>query len=208
MFQTLTVLMTSLLLAFPLFAKKEVQNSYRIVIIGDSLSRGYGVAIDDAYPALLEAKLKKAYPNRKFAVVNGSESGATSASGLSRMRWQFKKKPDIVIIALGSNDGLRGFKLSQTEENVKEMLEFAVKNKVKPVLAGLKIPPNYGPDYTKKFEKIFQDLATEFKVAFIPFLLEGVGGEDKFMQSDGLHPNEEGHKRIANTVFQSLKDLL
>ncbi|HEX4922845.1 MAG TPA: arylesterase [Bdellovibrionales bacterium] len=179
----------------------------RIVILGDSLTDGYGVAKDAAYPAVLGRKFKEA-GHSGVDVVNAGISGSTTASAESRFRWHLKKKPDVLMIALGGNDGLRGMKLAQTKKNLSNIISSAKKEKIEVVLAGMKIPPNYGKEYTEGFEQLYRELAKEFDVALIPFLLEGVGGEKELNQTDGIHPNEKGHVKMAETVYPHLLKLV
>lgn len=177
----------------------------RIVFLGDSLTEGYGVKKENSYPAIIEKKLKE--QGYKVNFTNASVSGSTSASLMSRLKWQLKNKPDIVLIALGANDGLRGFKIDVIKKNLSEAIELARKNNIKVLLAGMQMPPNYGKTYTKKFKQIFPDLAKKYDVKLIPFLLQGVAGDKSMNQSDGIHPNEEGHKKMAQTVLPYLKEV-
>lgn len=188
------------LVPFSAFAQK------RLIVLGDSITEGYGVAKDAAYPALLEKKLKEA--KKDWSVVNSGVSGSTTASGLSRMKWLFKTKPDAVLLVLGANDGLRGLKVEASQKNLAESIEYAQSQKVQVILGGLYMPPNYGKDYTDKFKKMYSDLAAKYKVTFIPFILDKVGGDPKYNLADGIHPNEEGHKIIADTIFNGLKGAL
>ncbi len=176
----------------------------RILFIGDSLTEGYGVARADSYPALLEKKFQSAnYKNLVF--INASISGSTTASALSRLKWQLKTKPQILLIALGANDGLRGLKVSETEKNLSDTLNLATKEGINSLLLGMKVPPNYGKTFATDFENIFSRLSKKHKISFVPFLLEGVGGESEMNQSDGIHPNEKGHQKMAELVFPYLQ---
>ncbi|MFN8945764.1 MAG: arylesterase [Pseudobdellovibrionaceae bacterium] len=174
----------------------------KLIIIGDSLTEGYGVAQDKAYPALLAQKLKDAKLN--WEVVNSGISGSTTASALSRIRWVMKSKPDLIMLALGANDGLRGLKPEQSKKNLQSAVDLIQTEKINLILAGMLMPANYGKDYQKDFEKIYSDLAKANKLFFIPFLLEGVAGESQFNLPDGIHPNEKGHGIIAQHVFKSI----
>lgn len=178
----------------------------RLVILGDSLTEGYGVAKEQAYPSLLEKKIRES--GKDWKVINAGISGSTSAGSDKRLQWLIKNKIDLLIIALGANDGLRGLKIEATQKNLSTTIELAKKNKIPLVLAGMLMPPNYGKDYTKKFENLFQDLKKKYNIVLIPFLLDKVGGEIQLNQADGIHPNEKGHQIIAETVYQSIKDLL
>ena len=131
-------------------------------------------------------------------------SGATSSGGVSRIDWFLQAQPDFLILALGGNDGLRGVPVSETKENLSKILATAAKHQIPALLAGMKIPPNYGLTYTSEFAQMYQDLAEHHHIPRIPFLLEGVGGDPKFNLPDRIHPNPAGHKIIAETVYQSL----
>jgi acyl-CoA thioesterase-1 len=171
--------------------------------MGDSISDGYGVSAAAAYPQKLETIIRE--HGYKYKVVSASISGSTTASGPSRMRWFLKQKPDLLILALGANDGLRGLKLEQSQKNLSESIQLAKVQGVKVILAGMMLPPNYGLEYTTNFRKMFQDLAKEHELPLIPFLLEGVGGVAELNLADGIHPNEKGHQKIAEYVFQSIQ---
>lgn len=178
----------------------------RMVIIGDSLTEGYGVTHDEAYPALLQNKIKA--DGKPWQVVNSGLSGSTTASAVARVKWQLKQKPDLILLALGANDGLRGLSVESVEKNLSEALKACLEAKVKVVLVGIKLPPNYGADYIKRFEAVFPRLAKKFNVPLIPFLLENVGGDKTLNQADGIHPNAKGHALIANQVYQKIRGLL
>ncbi len=197
-----------MILAGPIDAQESApQKIDKIVILGDSLTEGYGVAKSDAFPALLEKKMREdSYPN--LEIVNSGIGGSTTASALSRLKWVLKSKPQLVILALGGNDGLRGTDLKTTEKNLDQAIQFAQKKGVRVILAGMQIPPNYGKEYTENFKKIFPRLAKKYKVKLIPFLLKGVGGEADLNLPDGIHPNEEGHQVIADTLYKFLKENL
>ena len=177
-----------------------------MIILGDSLTEGYGVAKDAAFPALLEKKLAEA--GKPWTIINAGVSGSTTASGISRMKWVFKTKPQVVLLILGANDGLRGLKVAESEKNLAASIEYAQSQKVKVILGGLYMPPNYGKEYTDDFKKMYQDLAKKYKLTFIPFVLEKVAGDAKYNQADGIHPNETGHKIIADNLFTVLKGAL
>lgn len=179
----------------------------KLVVLGDSLTEGYGVAKEAAFPAVLEKKLHEA-DKKEWTVINAGVSGSTTASGISRMKWVFKSKPDAVILALGANDGLRGLKIADSEKHLAQAIEYAQGQKVKVILGGLYMPPNYGKAYTDQFKKMYETLAKKYKVTFIPFILDKVAGNPKYNLADGIHPNEEGHKIIADNVFTALKGAL
>ena len=178
----------------------------KILMLGDSLTEGYGVSEEHAYPKILEGLIVES--GKDYQVINGGVSGSTTASGTSRLRWFLKAKPKLVLIALGANDGLRGVKLSQSKKNLKNIIELATKNNIKVVLAGMRIPPNYGEDYTKQFQKLYIDLAREYKIKRIPFLLKDVAAIKELNIEDGIHPNRKGHKIMANTVYKYIKEYL
>ncbi len=179
----------------------------KLVVIGDSLTEGYGVAKESAFPALLENKIQ-ASGKKNWAVVNSGITGATTASALGRVKWVFKSKPDLLLLILGANDGLRGLKVEESEKNLSVAIELAQKEKVPVILGGLYMPPNYGKDYTDKFKKMYTQLAKKHNVPLIPFVLDKVAGDPKYNLADGIHPNEAGHKIVAETIYQEIKDLL
>lgn len=181
-------------------------NAATILFLGDSLTEGYQLAKEDAYPAVIERDLKKKNPELK--VINGGVSGATTASGLKRLNWYVKAKPDIMVLALGANDGLRGMNLVESEKNLSVIIEKAQGQNIKVILVGMKMPTNYGEPYRTNFEKLFPNLAKKYKLPLVPFLLEGVGGDPKLNIADGIHPNPEGHKIMAKTVTKVLEPLL
>ena len=181
-----------------------------ILILGDSLTEGYGLQRTEAFPWLVEQNLNKKFSDCNAKIINGGISGSTSAGALSRLQRHFEQldqKPDLVMIALGANDGLRGLSLNSMKQNLQEAISWALNSGVKVILAGMQIPPNYGFAYSKKFTKTFSELAKKNKVEFIPFLLKDVAMKPHLNLSDGIHPNAEGHKVIAQTVFPYLKSL-
>jgi acyl-CoA thioesterase-1 len=189
------------------FAAEAGHKPYTILILGDSLTEGLGVEKEDAFPALVDARLKAWKPGC-CAVINGGSSGSTSASGLRRLQWYARAKPDLVLLALGSNDGLRGVKPAETRKNLEAVIRFCREKHWDLALAGLKVPPNYGPEYTSGFARIYPDLAAAHKIPILPFLLAGVAGEPGLNQADGIHPNEKGHRVVADSVAAFLERLL
>lgn len=178
-----------------------------VLCLGDSLTEGYGVAPEQAWPSLLERRLRRGgYPEAR--VLNAGISGSTTASAVSRLRWQLRAGPDVVILELGGNDGLRGLDLEQTRKNLGEAIALAKSQGVRVLLAGMKLPPNYGPDYAGRFEALFPALAREHHVALIPFLLAGVAARPELNLPDGIHPNPSGHEIVAETVLAALRPLL
>jgi acyl-CoA thioesterase-1 len=173
-----------------------------ILFLGDSLTEGYQLAKEDAYPAVIERELLKTHKDIK--VINGGVSGATSASGLKRMDWYLKAKPDIMILALGANDGLRGTRAEVTEKNLSTVIEKAKQRGITVILAGMKMPTNMGEKYRHEFESIFPKLAKKYSIKLIPFILEGVGGKPELNLPDGVHPNPKGHLIMARTILKVL----
>ncbi len=184
------------------FSKKIFAQSI-IVVLGDSLTEGFGVKKEEAYPYLLQNELLKKKINVK--VINGGVSGSTSASAYSRLKWFVRLNPDIVILALGGNDGLRGLSLIHMKKNLSKAIELAQSEKIQILIAGMQMPLNYGKVYTESFRKVFFELAKEYKIPIIPFLLKDVGGVSNFNLPDGIHPNPEGHQIIAKTVLKYIE---
>ena len=177
-----------------------------IVAFGDSLTAGLGVDPRLSYPAILEQQL--AARGHHYRVVNAGVSGDTTGGGLTRVDSVLAYKPRIVILALGANDGLRGLPVETTKTNLEQIIQVIQRAGAKVVLAGMTLPPNYGPEYVRSFEQVFVDLSKKYNSPRIPFLLEGVAAVAGRMQSDGLHPNAAGHKIIAGTVMRVLEPLL
>ena len=177
-----------------------------IVILGDSLTEGFGVTREEAYPYLLEKELQ--LKGHSVKVINAGISGSTTASATSRLRWYIKANPDIVILALGGNDGLRGLSVKHMKKNLSKAIELAQSEKILILLAGMQIPQNYGKEYTESFRNVFHELARQYQLQMIPFLLKEVGGISSLNQADGIHPNAEGHQIIVRTVVKYLEPLL
>lgn len=173
-----------------------------ILFLGDSLTEGYQLSKEESFPSVIERKLSKTHKDLK--VINGGVAGATSASGPKRMEWYKKTKIDIMVLALGSNDGLRGMKVSETEKNLSAVIEKAQSRGIKVILAGMKMPTNMGETYRQEFEKVFPKIAAKYKIRLIPFLLDGVGGNPKLNLPDGIHPNAKGYEVIAQNVLKEL----
>jgi acyl-CoA thioesterase-1 len=195
----LKVFVLGLLLSFSAFGQT-------ILFLGDSLTEGYQLSKEEAYPALIEQMLKPKYPNIK--IINGGVSGATSASGPKRLDWYIKAKPDIMVLALGANDGLRGLKISETEKNLCSIVEKAQAQGMRVILVGMKMPTNYGNPYRKEFESVFGKIAKKYDLKLVPFLLEGVGGVPELNLPDGIHPNPKGHQIMAKNVLKVLGSAL
>lgn len=179
----------------------------KLIVLGDSLTEGYGVSKESAFPSLLEEQLHK-NGKSSWVVVNAGISGSTTASAPSRMQWLLKQKPDLVLLALGANDGLRGNSIQAAKENLKKAIQLAQKGGAKVFLLGMEMPPNYGKKYTNEFRAMYADLAKEHKIPLMPFLLKDVATIAKLNQADGIHPNEEGHKIISKNLFEFLKGRL
>ncbi len=188
--------------------RDSVTKTKTIVFFGNSLTAGYGLTPSEAFPALVQNKIDSL--QLPYKVVNAGVSGETSTGGNARIDWILRQSLDIFILELGANDGLRGIPLWQTRESLQSIID-KVKTKypsAKLVLAGMQIPPNMGPDYTTEFKKIYSGLAQKNQMVLIPFLLEGVGGEEKLNQEDGIHPTAEGHKILAENIWKELQPLL
>jgi len=178
----------------------------RIVFLGDSLTAGLGLAADRSFPSLIEKRLKE--KGLDYDVINAGVSGDTSAGGVRRLDWSMEGDVRVLILALGGNDGLRGLPTTEMKRNLAAVLDRARERKVSVILAGMEAPPNYGPEYTLAFRKVYSELATEYKVRFIPFLLQGVAGDASLNQSDGIHPNVRGAEIVANLVWAELEPAL
>ncbi len=179
-----------------------------ILFLGDSITAGYGLAPDQAFPTLIQEKIDAKSWN--FKVVNAGQSGDTSAGGLNRLDWLLKNRVDILILELGANDGLRGLPPETTKNNLQAIIE-RTKDKnpeVKVIVAGMKVPPNMGSDYSRRFEAVFVDVARKNKAVLIPFVLEGVGGSRQLNLPDGVHPTAKGHEIIATNVWKTLEPVL
>ena len=195
-----------LLILFSIQSFSHTAVAKKLIFLGDSLTEGYGVAQAAAFPQLIQKK----FENEKsdWTITASGSSGSTSASTLSRLKWLAKDKPDVVFILMGSNDGLRGLKVSETEKNIGEAIAWAQKQKIRIILGQLHVPPNYGKDYSKSFDQIFPRLSKKYKVQLAPFLLDDVAGIAKLNQPDGIHPNEQGHQIVAENIFKYLKKVL
>lgn len=192
-----------LALFFLIIAPLHAKN---IVILGDSLSAGYGIDPQKGWVSLLSKKLDQ---QGQFKIINLSTSGDTTSNGLAKLPHALKQyKPDILIIELGANDGLRGLSISQIKKNLNLLLENSKKTGAKIVLLATYLPPNYGPEYLKQYNNIFKDLADHYQVAFVPMFLAGVAGNEQLMQKDGLHPNEQAQSLILNNIWPVLAPLL
>ena len=175
----------------------------KIVFLGDSLTAGLGLPSTQSFPSLIGQKLKE--KGLEYEIVNAGVSGDTSAGGLRRLDWSLDGNVRVLILALGANDGLRGLATSEMKKNLAAVLDRARERNVPVILAGMEAPPNYGPDYTREFRNVYSDLAAEYKVRFIPFLLQGVAGNASLNQGDGIHPNTRGAEIVADLVWKELE---
>jgi len=178
-----------------------------ILFFGNSLTAGYGLEPSEAFPSLIQNKIDSLH--LPYKVINGGVSGETTSGGIGRIDWILRQPVDVFVLELGGNDGLRGIPLTVTKNNLQAIMD-KVKTKypaAKIVLAGMEIPPNMGQDYTTEFRKIYPELATTNSLTLIPFLLRGVGGDPKLNQDDGIHPNKEGEKIVAENVWEVLKGI-
>jgi acyl-CoA thioesterase I len=179
-----------------------------ILFLGDSITAGYGLDPEQAFPALIQEKIDAKSWN--FKVVNAGQSGDTSAGGLNRVAWLLKNRVDVLILELGANDGLRGLPPETTKSNLQAIIE-RTKDKypeVQVIVAGMKVPPNMGGEYGRKFESVFVDVAKKNKAVLIPFVLEGVGGSRELNLPDGVHPTAKGHEIVAANVWKALEPVL
>ena len=179
-----------------------------IVFFGNSLTAGYGLSPSQAFPAVIQKKIDSL--GLPYQVINAGVSGETSSGGKTRIDWILKQPVDIFVLELGANDGLRGIPLSATRKNLQDIVDKVIaKNpNTKLLFAGMQIPPNMGQTYTTEFRNIYTELAEKNKMILVPFLLEGVGGEPKLNQEDGIHPTAEGHRIVAENLWRELQKLL
>ncbi len=201
---TAVSLLISILVAEPAYAE---QTNPVIVIFGDSLSAAYGIPQHEGWVALLQQRLHQKKPG--YQVINASISGETTSGGLSRFADMLKQhKPNIVLIELGGNDGLRGLSAAETSNNLEAMIQQTKKAKAKVLLIGMKIPPNYGLKYSHQFSENYQNLANKHGVALAPFLLDGVAGKPDLIQADGLHPTAAAQPQLLENVWATLIKML
>jgi acyl-CoA thioesterase I len=198
----LRILFTSVLVAISTAASAGT-----ILVFGDSLSAGYGLPQDKSWVHLLETRLRDERLN--YTVANASVSGETSAGGVRRIPDALKQhQPDIVVIELGANDGLRGQNLDVMRQNLEAMIDASRKASAQVLLVGMRLPPNYGMSYTEKFRQAFADIARAKKTAFVPFLFEGFGEDGRYFQADRVHPTSEAQALMLDTIWTGLKPLL
>jgi acyl-CoA thioesterase-1 len=178
----------------------------RIVVLGDSLTAGLGLPVSEAFPQRLQGLLDARGKN--YEVVNAGVSGDTTAGGVRRLDWSLDGDVRVLIVALGGNDGLRGLPVSAMKQNLATIIERARSRGIRVILAGMEAPPNFGPSYTREFRQAYVDLAREHQVELVPFLLEGVAGDPLLNQSDGIHPNAQGAKAVADHLWRALEPVL
>jgi acyl-CoA thioesterase I len=194
--------------ADPATSNAAAQKRGRIVILGDSITAGYGVDPAQAYPVLLQQKINAA--GLPFEVVNAGVSGDTTAGGLRRIDWALSKGADVLVVALGGNDGLRGVPAKQTAANLDGIIKRA-RTKIPGlavIVAGMQMPANFGREFVEEYRAVFPRVAVEDNAELVPFLLEGVGGIENMNQPDRIHPTADGHKRIAENVWPVLQKVL
>jgi acyl-CoA thioesterase I len=177
-----------------------------VIFLGDSLTAGLGLPEEQAYPAVLDRRLDA--EGTPVRVLNAGVSGDTTAGGLARLDWLLKQKPDVLVVGLGANDGLRGLELADTEKNLRQIVRRAKASGARVLLLGMMIPPNYGPDYTERFRDMYPQIAEDLDIPLVPFLLEGVGGVADLNQADGIHPTAKGQERVAANVEPYLVEIL
>ena len=195
------VLVASLAFAGPVHATERI-----VVAFGDSLTAGLGVMPDESYPAQLQARLRA--DGYAYRVVNAGASGDTTAGGLRRVDWALKNKPDIVIVALGANDALRGQDLASVRSNLDGIVARFQKAGARVLMAGMEMPPNYGARYTADFRRLYVEVARKRGAAFMPFLLDGVAGNPRLNQGDGIHPTAEGYRIVVDHLWPYLEPML
>lgn len=178
----------------------------RIVFLGDSLTAGLGLPVEQSYPSVIQRRLDDG--GYHYEVVNAGVSGDTSAGGMRRLEWVLEGPVEVLVVALGANDGLRGLGPDDLRRNLTAIIEAGQARGLTVILAGMEAPPNFGSDYTARFREVYRDLAREHNLTLIPFLLEGVAADPTLNQGDGIHPNERGARVIADHVWRALEPAL
>jgi acyl-CoA thioesterase-1 len=178
----------------------------RVVFLGDSLTAGLGLPTDQSYPSLIGKRLED--KGLEYEIVNAGVSGDTSAGGLRRLDWSLQGDVRALVVALGANDGLRGLPPDEMKKNLEAILDRAKGRNIPVVLAGMEAPPNFGADYTRSFRQVYTDLAKEYDVRFVPFMLQGVAGNASLNQADGIHPNARGAEMVADLIWAELQPAL
>lgn len=189
-------------------ARSKNKEKKTILFFGNSLTAGYGIEPDDAFTGIIQDKIDSL--GLDYQIINGGLSGETSASGLNRLDWFLEEEPYIFVLELGGNDGLRGIAVNETQNNLKKIIQLVHEKypQTQILLAGMQIPPNMGQEYSQRFKSMFPEVAKKENVQLIPFLLEGVAGDTSLNLPDGIHPSEEGHRIVAETVWEYLRPLL
>lgn len=189
-------------------SNQKKEKTKTILFFGNSLTAGYGLSPAQAFPALIQHKLDSL--NMRYHVINAGVSGETSSGGNSRIDWILRQPPDVFVLELGANDGLRGIPVSETKKSLQSIIDKVKKKNpgATLLLAGMQIPPNMGQQYTSEFRSLFPELARKNGMTLIPFLLQDVGGEANLNQQDGIHPTAEGHRIVAQTVWNELVTVL
>lgn len=197
-----------LIIMFIAAGEVYAQNARHILFFGDSITAGFQIDPDDAFPALIQDKIDRAGLN--YRVTNAGVSGETSAGGVRRIDWILQQQIDIFFLELGGNDGLRGVDPENTKQNLQQIIDKVLEANplTEIILAGMQAPPNLGNDYTERFKSVFYELAEENELILMPFVLEGVAGEPDLNLPDGIHPTEEGHEIIAENIWKILKPVL
>tara|TARA_R100000388_G_scaffold95031_2_gene85976 strand:- start:9263 stop:9889 length:627 start_codon:yes stop_codon:yes gene_type:complete len=198
----------ALILLMAVSVQAQETEAQTILFFGDSITAGLGVQQEQAFPALVQDRIDSLGMN--YEVINGGLSGETSAGGLRRIDWILRRDIDLMVLELGGNDGLRGIDLSSTKENLQKIIEkFQAKNpNGQIILAGMQVPPNLGQEYTSEFQTIYPELAEENDLPLIPLIMDKLGGSEELIQGDGIHPTPKGHKVIAETVWDVLKEYI
>ena len=184
--------------------KEETISKARIIVLGDSLSAGMGLDISLAYPALLETQLNQ--NGYATEIVNAGQSGDTTAGGLQRVDWLLKQNPDLLIVELGANDGMRGIPISEIEKNIRAIIDKAQPKNIPVFLTEMYIPPNFGQEYTKEFHSLFAQIAADENIPLLPFPLEEVAGKAELNQGDGIHPTAKGHQLMAKELLPMIEN--
>lgn len=196
--------LNSLLILLTLFVIPVAYAGNTILFLGDSLTEGHNLSKEASYPSVI-GKILTQKGHKDIKILNGGVSGSTTASGMSRLRWFLKAKPNILVLALGANDGLRGTKLSETKKNLENIITKAQEKQMKVILCGMLLPTNYGEKYREEFSALYTSLAKKYKLKMVPFLLDGVAGNKDLNLPDGIHPNEKGYEIVAKNVLKVLE---
>jgi acyl-CoA thioesterase-1 len=191
----------------PVRAELEIpDDAPRVAFLGDSIAAGLHLARDEAFPAVLQHRL--ALRGHPFHLINAGVSGDTTAGGATRVDWILRQEPDVVVVELGANDGFRGVPLETVEANLREIVVSIQSAGARPVLLGIRLPPNYGADYTTGFDALYARVAEELETAHVPYFMRGVAGVPEMNLPDGIHPTPEGHRKLAENVANTLADVL